>query len=151
MPPKKENSRRGRSFGSALINFYSQILFQADETKFRDLRKTPLSALTARRNRSFPRRGIFGGTPLSKCRGFTFPARALPRKLGARAQKRGFACASIYFMFLQFHPYAHRGKKEKVSFFLFFAFFLKRQEFYFNPARRARGRKSAVLLAQVLF
>ena len=62
---------------------------------FRELKKTPLSAFAARRNRSFPRRGMFQGTPLSKCRGFTFPARALPRKLRARAQKRGFACARI--------------------------------------------------------
>ena len=28
---------------------------------FRDLKKTPLSALAARSNRSFPRRGIFSG------------------------------------------------------------------------------------------
>ena len=28
---------------------------------------------------------------------FTFPAKALSRKLGAQAQKRGFACASVLF------------------------------------------------------
>ena len=35
-------------------------------------------------------------------------------KWGARAQKRGFACASIYFQLsIYLHPYVHKGKKGK--------------------------------------
>ena len=46
---------------------------------FRDFRKTPTKTRIGRcafSVRSFPRRGIFRGTPLSKCRAFTFPAKA---------------------------------------------------------------------------
>ena len=89
--------------GENLAEMVHENLGELTPAIFRDLRKTPLSALAARSNRSFPRRGIFRGTPLSKCRGFTFPAGALSRKLGALAQKRGFACARIILMYPKFY------------------------------------------------
>ena len=54
------------------------------------LRKTPAFAAFWRLcARSFPRRGIFKGTPLSKCRGFTFPACAFAQ--GEKAKSVIFA------------------------------------------------------------
>ena len=47
-----------------------------------------------RSNRSFPRRGIFRSTPLSKCRGFTFPACSSPL-WGEKAKSVIFAFSRI--------------------------------------------------------
>ena len=90
--------RKARLSDAQKLFYIHAFLGELTPAERRDLKKTPTKTRIGRcafSVRSFPRRGIFVGTPLSKCRGFTFPARALPRKLGARAQKPGFACASM--------------------------------------------------------
>ena len=43
---------------------------------------------------------------------------------------------------IHLHPYTHKGKKEKVSFFLFFVFVRSDGEFVTAPRGEARGRKN---------
>ena len=110
--------RKARLSDAQKLFYIHAFLGELTPAERRDLKKTPTKTRIGRcafSVRSFPRLRAFSGHTYYKTRAaFTFPAGALSRKLGALAQKCDFACASIYFMFLQFHPYAHKVKTAKV-------------------------------------
>ncbi len=60
------------------------------------LREQPPFAAKAARRRFLPRRGIFQGTPLSKCRGFTLFRHTARAVQGAKAKSAVFASAKNY-------------------------------------------------------
>ena len=79
-------------------------------------RKTPTKTRAERcafSVRSFPRRGIFQGTPLLKCRGFTFPARAAGmRQIGGAYRKARLSDAQEIVCIV--HTFSFVLTKEKV-------------------------------------
>ena len=91
--------RKARLSAAQKLFYAHAFLGELTPAERRDLKKTPTKTRIGRcafSVRSFPRRCAFRGHAGYKTRtAFTFPARALPRKLSARAQKRGFACARI--------------------------------------------------------
>ena len=80
------------------------------------LRKTPTKTRAERcafSVWSFPRRGIFQGTPLLKCRGFTFPARAADmRQIGGAYRKARLSDAQEIVCIV--HTFSFVLTKEKV-------------------------------------
>ena len=79
-------------------NLFHAFLGELTPAERRELRKTPLSALWAAQSEFSSLRGNEGHTLIKRRANSPFLQKPYG-KLRALAQKRGFACASIYFMF----------------------------------------------------